>query len=395
MPRMREFLLPDLGEGLTEAEIVRWLVQVGDHVEVDQPVAEVETAKSAVELPCPFAGQIRALHGKPGEALSVGEALVTVTTEEPDEPARPVDSGVSEDSAVRVVGNPVLVGYGSTPAPAGPPGPVPVSSPAVRRLARERGADLSALTGTGPDGVITRADVLAACAATDGATRIPWSERQRVASERFTRSRREVPDVTCWLEADATALLAAKEELAVDGPPIGLLALLARACVDGLSRHPRLNSTVDAQRRETVLRPDVHLGIATQTGRGLVVPVVREANGLSTEALAGELARVTQAAHRGVLAPAELTGSTFTLNNYGLLGVDGATPILNHPEAAMLGIGRITDGVRPHGGRPAVRKVVQLSLTFDHRACDGAEAAGLLRFVADRVERPLLLLRDR
>jgi 2-oxoisovalerate dehydrogenase E2 component (dihydrolipoyl transacylase) len=189
--------------------------------------------------------------------------------------------------------------------------------------------------------------------------------------------------------------VAAKEELAAGDPPIGLLALLARACVDGLARHPRLNSTVDALRRETVLRPDVHLGIATQTGRGLVVPVVREANRLSTEALAGELARATEAARRGVLAPAELTGGTFTLNNYGALGVDGATPILNHPEAAMFGIGRITDGVRPHGGRPAVRKVVQLSLTFDHRACDGAEAAGLLRFVADRVERPWLLLRDR
>jgi 2-oxoisovalerate dehydrogenase E2 component (dihydrolipoyl transacylase) len=410
MPRVREFLLPDLGEGLTEAEIVRWLVQVGDDVEVDQPVAEVETAKSAVELPCPFAGQIRALHGKPGEALSVGEALVTVTTAEPDELERAVDSGVfedsmvsedsamvSEDSEVREVdGNgPVLVGYGSTPEPVHPPGPVPVSSPAVRRLAREHGVDLSSLTGTGPGRVITRADVLAAGAADDGATRIPWSERERVATERFTRSRREIPDVTCWLEADATALVAAKEELAAGDPPIGLLALLARACVDGLARHPRLNSTVDALRRETVLRPDVHLGIATQTGRGLVVPVVREANRLSTEALAGELARATEAARRGVLAPAELTGGTFTLNNYGALGVDGATPILNHPEAAMFGIGRITDGVRPHGGRPAVRKVVQLSLTFDHRACDGAEAAGLLRFVADRVERPWLLLRDR
>lgn len=385
MSRVRDFLLPDLGEGLIEAEIVRWLVAVGDHVEVDQPVAEVETAKSMVELPCPFAGQIRVLHGKPGESLSVGQALVTVTTDEPAEP------GTSRDMDGH---GPVLVGYGSTPAPAGPP-PVLVSSPVVRRLARQHGIDLREVTGTGTGGVVTRTDVLAARPAPDDATRIPWNERERLAAERFTRTRREIPDVTCWLEVDATDLLAAKDELSAGAPPIGLLTLLARACIDGLARHPRLNSTVDTRRQETVLRPDVHLGIATQTGRGLLVPVVREANRLGTEALAGALARVTEAARQGLLAPTELTGSTFTLNNYGVLGVDGATPILNHPDTAMLGVGRITEKVLPHGGRPAVRKAVQLSLTFDHRACDGSEAAGLLRFVADRVERPWLLLRDR
>lgn len=389
MSRVREFLLPDLGEGLTEAEILRWLVEVGDRVEVDQPVAEVETAKSVVELPCPFGGRIHSVHGQPGETLAVGQALVTVATDDPGEP------GFSEDSEAPDEHGPVLIGYGRAVESVGPPGPVPVISPVVRRLARQHDVDLRALTRTGVGGVVTRSDVLSARAVSDGATRIPWSEREKLAAERFTRSRQEIPDVTCWLEVDATALLTAKQELAAGDPPIGLLALLARACVDGLARHPRLNSTVDTRRQETVLRPDVHLGIATQTDRGLIVPVVRAANRLGTEALATELARVTEAGRRGVLAPAELTGSTFTLNNYGVLGVDGATPILNHPEVAMLGVGRITDGVRAYEGLPAVRKVVQLSLTFDHRACDGAEAAGLLRFVADRVERPWLLLRDR
>lgn len=387
MSSVREFLLPDLGEGLTEAEIVRWLVRAGERVEVDQPVVEVETAKSAVELPCPFAGLVSALNGEPGEKLRVGGVLMAVATDEP--PASDVDENGS--------GN-VLVGYGTTPEPAGTGGvdPVPVSSPAVRRLARERGVDVRALTGSGPGGVVTRADVLSAQAVDPpGVTRIALTEREMLAADRFTRSRRDVPDVTCWLNADATALLEAKEELASGGLPIGLLALLARACVDGLARHPRLNSTLDSERREIVLRRDVHLGLATQTGGNLVVPAIREANRLSTEQLATELTRVVEAARRGVLTPAELTGSTFTLNNYGVLGVDGATPILNHPEVAMLGVGRIADQVRPYRGRPAVRKVVQLTLTFDHRACDGAEAAGFLRFMADRVERPWLLLRDR
>ncbi|WP_306313652.1 2-oxo acid dehydrogenase subunit E2, partial [Streptomyces hydrogenans] len=225
--------------------------------------------------------------------------------------------------------------------------------------------------------------------------RVPLRGRRAAAAAKFSRSRREIPDATCWVEADATALLEARAALArPDGAPIGLLALLARICVAGLARHPQLNASVDTARGEIVRWPATHLGFAAQSDRGLTVPVVRDAHLRDTAGLAAELARLTAAARAGTLPPAEVTGGTFTLNNYGVFGVDGSTPILNHPEAAMLGVGRIAEKPWVHEGRLAVRRTVQLSLTFDHRVCDGAEAAGFLRHVADRVERPLRLLED-
>jgi pyruvate dehydrogenase E2 component (dihydrolipoamide acetyltransferase) len=388
MPSVREFTLPDLGEGLTEAEIVRWLVQAGDVVEVDQPVVEVETAKAAVELPCPFAGRITAVHGSPGDIVPVGHGLVAVSTETPA-PNVLVGYGV--------VPEPARNGSSSGPAQPGGPGPVAVVSPLVRRLARQRGVNLGTLAGSGPHGLITRADVLGGTGQVTppAATRIPLRGREKLAAEKFTRSRREIPDVTCWLDTDATALLSTVRKLAGTEPRLGLSALLARICVDGLAAHPRLNSTVDTERQEIVQWTDVQLGVATESAHGLIVPVVRGANRLSTADLAAELAAGTEAARQGTLAPGKAAGGTFTLNNYGALGVDGATPILNYPEAAMLGVGRITERPVVHRGKPAMRKMVQLTLTFDHRVCDGAYAARFLRFVADRVQQPLLLLRDR
>ncbi|MFB7277403.1 dihydrolipoamide acetyltransferase family protein [Streptomyces hydrogenans] len=441
MPSVREFLLPDLGEGLTEAEIVRWLVADGDMVGVDQPVVEVETAKATVELPCPYAGVVTRRYGGEGDVLAVGAPLVAVTVEEPAEPA--------EDPPATGSGS-VLVGYGTretprrrpapaaapavtvpvrsgpdpapaaTPAPAGQAGPVPVVSPLVRQLARRHGLDLRSVPGSGSGGLILRSDVdaairraerepaaLAPVAAGPGPAhgphgsdgpepvRVPLRGRRAVAAEKFSRSRREIPDATCWVEADATALLEARAALArPDGAPIGLLALLARICVAGLARHPQLNASVDTAREEIVRWPGTHLGFAAQSDRGLTVPVVRDAHLRDTAGLAAELARLTTAARTGALTPAEVTGGTFTLNNYGVFGVDGSTPILNHPEAAMLGVGRIAEKPWVHEGELAVRRTVQLSLTFDHRVCDGAEAAGFLRYVADRVERPLRLLEE-
>ncbi|MFF5929855.1 dihydrolipoamide acetyltransferase family protein [Streptomyces hydrogenans] len=432
MPSVREFLLPDLGEGLTEAEIVRWLVADGDMVAVDQPVVEVETAKATVELPCPYAGVVTRRYGGEGDVLAVGAPLVAVTVEETAAPAgEPRATGSGS----------VLVGYGTreTPrrrpapaavparpapvpgsAPAGPAGPVPVVSPLVRQLARRHGLDLRSVPGSGAGGLILRSDVDAAIrraerepagvlpvAAVPGPAhgphgsdgpepvRVPLRGRRAVAAAKFSRSRREIPDATCWVEADATALLEARSALArPDGAPIGLLALLARICVAGLARHPQLNASVDTAREEIVRWPATHLGFAAQSARGLTVPVVRDAHLRDTAGLAAELARLTAAARAGTLTPAEVTGGTFTLNNYGVFGVDGSTPILNHPEAAMLGVGRIAEKPWVHEGRLAVRRTVQLSLTFDHRVCDGAEAAGFLRHVADRVERPLRLLED-
>ncbi|MFC9260834.1 dihydrolipoamide acetyltransferase family protein [Streptomyces hydrogenans] len=442
MPSVREFLLPDLGEGLTEAEIVRWLVADGDMVAVDQPVVEVETAKATVELPCPYAGVVTRRYGGEGDVLAVGAPLVAVTVEE---------TAASAGEPRATGSGSVLVGYGTreTPrrrpapaavpavtvpavtvpvrpapvpgsAPAGPAGPVPVVSPLVRQLARRHGLDLRSVPGSGAGGLILRSDVDAAIRraerepagvgavtavpgpahgphGSDGPepVRVPLRGRRAAAAAKFSRSRREIPDATCWVEADATALLEARAALArPDGAPIGLLALLARICVAGLARHPQLNASVDTAREEIVRWPATHLGFAAQSARGLTVPVVRDAHLRDTAGLAAELARLTASARAGTLTPAEVTGGTFTLNNYGVFGVDGSTPILNHPEAAMLGVGRIAEKPWVHEGRLAVRRTVQLSLTFDHRVCDGAEAAGFLRHVADRVERPLRLLED-
>ncbi|MZE76623.1 2-oxo acid dehydrogenase subunit E2, partial [Streptomyces sp. SID5475] len=224
--------------------------------------------------------------------------------------------------------------------------------------------------------------------------RIPLRGIRGAVADKLSRSRREIPDATTWVDADATELLAARSAMNTPGrPKVSLPALLARICTAALAEYPELNSTVDSAAREVVRLPVVHLGFAAQTGRGLMVPVIRDAHTLGAAALSEEFARLTEAARAGRLTPAELTGGTFTLNNYGVFGVDGSTPIINHPEAAMLGVGRIAPKPWVHRGELAVRQVVQLSLTFDHRVCDGGTAGGFLRHVADCIEQPALLLR--
>jgi 2-oxoisovalerate dehydrogenase E2 component (dihydrolipoyl transacylase) len=390
---VREFALPDLGEGLIEAEIVRWLVEVGDAVEVDQPVVEVETAKAAIEVPVPYAGVVTALYGSAGSMVNVGAALISVAS------AGFVEPGVES--------SPNLVGAGTTkrarrqrPAPVAVAAQPVVShtvrvvSPVVRKLARENGVDLHAVGGSGPEGLVLRKDVVAAIEGTPGTTRIPLKGIRGVIAERLTRSRREIPEATVWVDVDATGLLAARKEINEADPsrPVGLLALLARFCVLGLQRFPALNSTVDND--EIVLSEAVHLGFAAQTPRGLVVPVVKDAQNLNTRALSAKLSELTGAARDGKVAPAQLVGGTFTVNNYGVFGVDGSAAIINHPEAAIVGMGRIIDRPWVVDGQLAVRKVTQLTLAFDHRVCDGEVSGGFLRFVADCVERPTALLGD-
>ncbi|MGW6555573.1 dihydrolipoamide acetyltransferase family protein, partial [Streptomyces sp. NPDC055051] len=293
-------------------------------------------------------------------------------------------------------------------AVAAPGGPLPVISPLVRKLARDRGLDLREVRGSGPEGLILRADVERALTAREtpvaapapaagtapAGERIPLRGLRGAVADKLSRSRTEIPDATCWVDADATELMAARAAMnAAGGPKISLLALLARICAHALARFPELNSTVDTAAREIVRLPQVHLGFAAQTPRGLVVPVVRDAGTRTAESLTEEFARLTESARQGTLTPADLTGGTFTLNNYGVFGVDGSTPIVNHPEAAMLGVGRIIPKPWVHQGELAVRQVVQLSLTFDHRVCDGGTAGGFLRYVADCVEQPAVLLR--
>ncbi|MFB7044961.1 dihydrolipoamide acetyltransferase family protein [Streptomyces microflavus] len=473
MAQVLEFKLPDLGEGLTEAEIVRWLVEVGDVVAIDQPVVEVETAKAMVEVPCPYGGVVTARFGEEGSELPVGAPLLTVAVGATDA-SSPGGDGAAADEPSGGSGN-VLVGYGtgapaarrrrirpervgantapatvpasapvpvpvaaSTLAPAPVPvgdvsgrvdgrqGPVAVVSPLVRRLARQHDIDLRRLTGSGPDGLILRADVDSAIrhageateaetrpaaepvaaeaptvhvgAAAPAAERIPLRGVRGAVADKLSRSRSEIPDATCWVDADATELMAARAAMNAasgpsGGPKVSVLALLARICTAALARYPELNSTVDTAAREIVRLPGVHLGFAAQTERGLVVPVVRGAHTRNAESIGAEIARLTELARTGKLSPAQLTGGTFTLNNYGVFGVDGSTPIINHPEAAMLGVGRIMPKPWVHNGELAVRQVVQLSLTFDHRVCDGGTAGGFLRYVADCVEQPAVLLR--
>jgi 2-oxoisovalerate dehydrogenase E2 component (dihydrolipoyl transacylase) len=415
----RVFRLPDLGEGLTEAEIVEWKVAVGDTVEVDQVVVEVETAKAAVEVPVPYAGTVLRLHAEPGTVLDVGAPLIEVAA---GETAVHPDAARYREEERAGSGN-VLVGYGTGAASGGrrrrraarraadhreaEPGLAPrVISPLVRRMAREHGVDVAAVTPTGPHGVILRRDVERAVAGTAGAAaapapvddpadeRIPLRGLRRAVAEKLSRSRREIPDATTWVDVDATGLLDAKDALRRLRPDlgIGLLALLARICVEALRRFPELNSSVDTARGEIVRYGRINLGFAAHTDRGLVVPVVRDAHRMTTAELAAELTRLTGLAREGRLPPEALTGGTFTLNNYGVFGVDGSTPIINHPEAALLGVGRIIDRSWVVDGAVTARKVAQLSLTFDHRVCDGGAAGGFLRYVADCVEHPAVLL---
>ncbi|MBQ1056764.1 2-oxo acid dehydrogenase subunit E2 [Micromonospora sp. C32] len=438
----RDFLLPDLGEGLSEAEIVEWRVAVGDVVTVDQSVVEVETAKAVVDVPCPYAGRVVALHGAAGEVRPVGQPLITIA---------PLDDAPDPHATYREEeragsGN-VLIGYGTghggsgrrrrrprlalaaepgAPAsadrtaesaqPQGASAPL-VISPIVRRLAKEHGIDLASLRGTGPGGVIRRADLDAAVAAPapaarlaavpdapaahvglapagDGDTVIPLTGIRKVIADKLSRSRREIPEVTIWVDVDATGLLETRAAINAATPetPVSILALLARICLSALRKYPQLNAHVDTEGQRIIQSGGVHLGIAAQTDRGLVVPVLRDAQRLTTRELAAALAETTAAARAGTLPPARLTGGTFTLNNYGVFGVDGSTPIINHPEAALLGVGRIVDKPWVVDGQLAVRKVTQVSLTFDHRVCDGGVAGGFLRHVADCVEQPALLV---
>jgi 2-oxoisovalerate dehydrogenase E2 component (dihydrolipoyl transacylase) len=406
---------------------VRWLVAVGDRVALNQPLCIVETAKAEVEVPSPHAGTIVELGGADGDTLLVGALLTRIDTDGGD-PAE----GQPE---------PTLVGYGRDDAfdrsrrgrrraaterePTVAQGPAAstrlsaLAKPPVRLLARRLGLDLTELApGSGPRGIVTRADVEAAAvrrspdagpAAGGGANgdRAPSEEgwdaipvrgiRARVA-DHLTASRAGIPDATCSVVVDCTRLLevrAALNERAVgDGgtPEITPFSLLAHLAVRALGRTPILNSTYDVEGPEIRVHRSIDLGIGTATERGLVVTVVRDAAACSAGQLAARLARLSEAARAGTLAPADLQGSTFTISNFGALGLDEGIPIINHPEAAILGVGSIRP--RPHVVDAAVvaRPTASLTLVFDHRVCDGVEAGRFLGDLRALVEAPELAL---
>jgi pyruvate dehydrogenase E2 component (dihydrolipoamide acetyltransferase) len=427
---VRTFLLPDLGEGLTDAEVVRWLVGVGDEVVVDQPVVEVETAKSMVEVPSPYDGTVATLHAPEGASVDVGRPLISVSVgATTDAAGRPEATAYREEE--RAGSGNVLIGYGTTengasgrrrrrrsaagaptrlgPTKAGHDEAVPVVvprvvSPLVRRHARAAGLDLHAVAGTGPSGLITRADVDAAAARSaraqsaavpvTGASspadrRIALNGFRRAVGAALSRSRAEIPEATVWVDVDATALWELRRDMRTPTVPgSGLLAYIARFTVAALRRYPVLNARLDTERQEIVEYHRINLGIAVQTDRGLLVPPVLDAQRLTTSGLDEAIRRVTATAREGRTPAHELAAGTFTLNNYGSFRVDGSTPIINHPQVAILGVGRIIDRPWVVDDQVCVRKITQLSFAFDHRVCDGGTAAGFLRTVADAMENP-------
>jgi 2-oxoisovalerate dehydrogenase E2 component (dihydrolipoyl transacylase) len=421
---MQVFLLPDLGEGLTEAEIVEWKVKPGDTVTIDQVVVEVETAKASVEVPCPFEGVVGELHAAEGTSLAVGAPLISITGGAVADTPAAHERYREEERAGS--GN-VLIGYGTGHGPTGrrrrashvsgnstqatnrsgacgatskqSHSHAPkVLSPIVRSMALQGGLDLTSIDTAGGHGVITRADVERALASSvptaEGVTRIPITGIRKTIADKLSRSRAEIPEATVWVDVDATALLQARRDLdaSIDGAKVTLLAVLAKLTMIALAKFPELNSTVDTAAGEILRYENVGLGIAAQTDRGLMVPVVPQADKADLKELAERLSELTELARTGSLPAARLSGGTFTLNNYGVFGVDGSAAIINHPEAAILGIGRIIDRPWVVDGQLAVRKVAQLSLAFDHRVCDGGVAGGFLRTVADFVENPVVAL---
>ncbi|WP_440312662.1 dihydrolipoamide acetyltransferase family protein [Leucobacter chromiireducens] len=465
---VQTFMLPDLGEGLTEAVLVRWTVAVGDTIGIDQVIAEVETAKSIVDLPSPFAGTVLARHGDEGGTILTGAPVIEIedgaaasaapTADDsaaggaaPSTAAAPASS--AEHEAYRAEeqagsGN-VLIGYGTgsgptkgrrrrrgaagrpperpaAPEPAGrpeqpprptlpghagtasvPDRPVAVRSPIVRRLARELGVDPRALEPSGADGAVTRGDVLRAAAALAHAAassapaaaseeplRVVQTERftqlRKAVSATLSRSRSEIPEATVWVDVDVTELWRLRPAMAAaDAKAPSFTALFSRYVLLALDRFPLLAGRLTESGDALELFDGVNLGVAVDTERGLMVPVIPRADALDLAGLDGALRELAATARDGRTPPERMRDSTFTVNNYGAFGVDGSAAIINTPNVAILGIGRVIERPWVVEGEIVPRRIAQLSLVFDHRVCDGGYAAGFLRAVVDLLEHPL------
>jgi pyruvate dehydrogenase E2 component (dihydrolipoamide acetyltransferase) len=366
-----EFKLPDLGEGVAEGEVARWLVEVGQHVEEDDPLVEINTDKTTVEIPSPASGTVARILVAEGELVPVGTPLVHIGD---GELAAPVSAPAAEEDAAQAE------------KPAAPPSDRIKATPLVRGVAAELGVDLRLLAGTGPGGRVTEEDVRRFSALSRGRTlgrgperRVPLRGVRRLIAQHLTASHREVPAVTVVEECDFTALAAARGERSY-------LSYLLQAVVGGLREVPELNATLDGE--EIVLWERYDLGLAVQTDDGLVVPVIRDADTKSLDELEAEARRLADGARAGALRPEELKGSTFTVTSAGKLGGLFATPLVNHPEVGILGLHRI--GPRPAvvDGEVVVREIGWLACTFDHRVVDGARASTFLLDVIARLEAP-------
>ena len=437
---IKVFKLPDLGEGLTESEIVAWHIAPGDTVTLNQHIADVETAKAVVELPSPFAGTVSALHQPTGVVVHVGEPIVSFDVAGAEPAAAPA-SAPANAADVAAPAEPVqereamLVGYGASverggrpqrrarrgaAAPAGAPahaavvpeaGPAasavavgerPRSTPPVRALARDLGVDLTGLTGTGPDGLITRDDVRAGAltgptpdatdptpvvtASAPGAreSRTPIKSVRKHTAAAMVRSAFTAPHVTEFLTVDVTPTMellgSLKRNRAFADQRINILTVVAKALCIAAGRQPSVNTRWDDEAGEIVQYHYVNLGIAAATPRGLIVPNIKDADTLGLTGLSAAVTALTEAARSGTTSPAALGGGTITITNIGVFGIDAGTPILNPGEAAILAMGAIRRTPWEYQGEIALRQVMTLSLSFDHRLVDGEQGS---RFLAD------------
>jgi len=410
---LQHYRLPDVGEGLTEATVVTWLVAVGDTVAVNTPVVEIETAKSLVELPSPYAGVVAHLLVPVGQTVEVGTSLIAIEDgvggeagPQPDEPvdvsasqATLVGSGPRELKSTRLprktaentlaVAPPVI-----TDARA-------LAKPSVRKLAKDLGVDLATVTPTGPDGTVSQEDVTAAATqkggwtgflAERGETRIDVTGIRRATARAMVQSAFTAPHVTEWTDVDVTRtmeLLAKMKTMRMfRDVRITPTVLVARAVCVALRRNPELNSSWDEKNGQIVRKSYINLGFAADTPRGLVVPVVHDADAMSTYDLAVALNDLTATARAGKTAPADLSGGTFTITNIGVFGIDSGTPILSPGQAGILALGQITKRPWVVEDRVEPRWVTTLAMSFDHRMVDGAEGSAFLSDMAEILRDP-------
>jgi 2-oxoisovalerate dehydrogenase E2 component (dihydrolipoyl transacylase) len=393
------FRLPDLGEGLTEAQLVTWRVEEGAQVEVNAPLCEVETAKAVVVIPSPWAGTIQKLHARPGESVAVGEALVTITSAEATEaeatpgtlvgygPGAP-ESGIRRKA--RTAAASVPESGGDTRA-----------APFVRQLAKEKGVDLAQVTGSGPGGRITRADVEAAAASpagassststaapsTDGERRISVVGIRKAIARQMVRSVSTIPQFTEFAIFDATNLMAAREQRKASGRSMTPLPYFIAAVVKAVRAYPLMNSSWDESRDEIIVKQPVNVGIAVNTSQGLLVPVLRGADQLELTAIAEKSAQLIEGARAGTLPPGQMSGGTITVTNVGASGpVETGTPIINPPECCVVAFGAIKPRPMVVDGKVVARSGAWISISVDHRIVDGALATEFLTALVAELE---------
>src|SRR5437773_8011672 len=399
------FRLPDLGEGLTEAQLVSWRVEEGAHVEVNEPLCDVETAKAVVVIPSPFAGTIQKLHARPGESVAVGSALVTISGQGAAAPVEPqVAEGVEATPGT-------LVGYGpgagpqagirrrARVAPSAQQAGDVRAAPFVRQLAKEKGVDLARLTGSGPNGRITRADVEAAASgataptpaaastSTDGERRISVVGIRKAIARQMVRSVSTIPQFTEFAIFDATALMATRERQKASGQSMTPLPYFIQAMTKAVRAFPMMNSSWDESRDEIIVKEPINVGIAVNTSQGLLVPVLRGADQLDLVTIAAQRARLIEGARAGTLKPGEMTGGTITVTNVGASGPVGTgTPIVSPPECCVVAFGAIKPRPMAVDGQVVARPGAWISISVDHRIVDGALATEFLSKLVAELE---------